>query len=227
MRAIEAVLFDLDGTLLDTAPDLVAALNGVRAGEGLEPLATESIARHASRGAMGLLRAGMPGARESQLEAWKREFLERYARSSYVASRLYDGVAELLDFLDAALLPWGIVTNKSETLTHPILQAAGLAARAACVVCGDTVARSKPDPLPVLHACALLGVKPAHTLFAGDDVRDLQAGRGAGAQVAAVYYGYGSAELDAALVGDSLGVQHPRDLIAFLRQRRGSAHGAA
>jgi phosphoglycolate phosphatase len=221
VTAVRALLFDLDGTLLDSAPDLVAALNWVRASERLQPLATEQMAMHFSRGVLGLLQAGMPPGNAHRFETWAQLFLDRYAQHSFVDSRLYDGVIDLLDFLDARALPWGIVTNKSERLTHPVLQAAGLAGRASCVVCGDTLERSKPDPAPVRHACALLGAEPESTLFAGDDVRDIQAGRAAGTQTAAVYYGYGSTELDDELVADSLRVHHPRDLIAFLNSGGG------
>lgn len=213
---VRAMLFDLDGTLLDSAPDLVAALNWVRALEGLGPLPVETVSRHVSRGAVGMLRAGMPEADPQRFEAWKHAFLERYAEHCYVESRLYDGVGELLDLLDARSIRWGIVTNKSERFTHPVLAAAGLGGRVSCVVCGDTLPRHKPDPAPVRHACSMLEVEPGETLFAGDDVRDIEAGRAAGTQLAAVLYGYGSVELTDDIVGDSVKVHHPRDLAALL-----------
>lgn len=231
MNAVDAVLFDLDGTLLDSAPDLAAALNAVRAQEGLEPLPVESISKHVSRGAVGMLLAGMPAADASRMEAWKAAFLEHYARNSFVDSRLYDGIGEVLDCLETHQVRWGIVTNKSERLTLPLLEAARLADRASCIVCGDTLARSKPDPEPVWHACELLGVAPARTLFVGDDVRDMQAGRAAGTLLAAVYYGYGSSELNEDVVRDSPRIHHPRDLIgviglgSFIRSRASNETG--
>jgi len=213
VNRIDAVLFDLDGTLLDSAPDLVAALNFIRHGEGLEALEVQSMSQHVSHGAAGLIGAGMPTDDEQQFESRKSRFLERYAQNSFVHSKLYDGVSDLLAFLDESLIPWGVVTNKVEALTIPILKAAGLGARTSCVVCGDTLARSKPDPAPVALACAMLKVRAINTLFVGDDVRDIQAGRAAGTQTAAVHYGYGSAEFDTDLLYGSINVNHPSDII--------------
>lgn len=215
-----ALLFDLDGTLLDSAPDLVAALNHVRKNEGLEPVAVDQLSRYVSRGAVGMLQAGMPTADPETFERWKRTFLDHYAQHCFFGSRLYDGVGELLDFLEQSRIPWGIVTNKSERFTHPVLEASGLGGRASCVVCGNTLARSKPDPAPVRHACAILKLEPCNVMFAGDDVRDIEAGRAAGTQVAAICYGYGSAELSDDIVGDSLKVHHPGDLALHLKNLR-------
>lgn len=211
MNKIGAILFDLDGTLLDSAPDLVAALNWVRACEGLPALEVDQMSRHVSHGAAGLIRAGMPSTEEPQFEAWKGMLVARYAEHSYINSRLYDGVPELLEFLAQRAIPWGIVTNKSEALTHPVLRAADLADKTSCVVCGDTVGRGKPDPAPVLHACKILGIPQHQILFAGDDIRDLQAGRAAGTMTAVIHYGYGSYEMSDALVADSIQVHHPAD----------------
>jgi len=151
MRRIRALLFDLDGTLLDSAPDLVAALNWVRAQEGLPPLAVDHMAPHVSHGAVGLLQAGMPKSDEKQFEIWKSMLLAKYAENSFRHSTLYTGIPEVLDFLARSDIPWGIVTNKLAALTGPILRAAGLEDRVSCVVCGDTLDRRKPDPAPVQH----------------------------------------------------------------------------
>lgn len=213
MNRIDAVLFDLDGTLLDSAPDLVAALNFVRQGEGLEALEVQSMSQHISHGAAGLIGAGMPTVDEQQFESRKSRFLERYAQNSFVHSKLYDGISDLLAFLEESGIPWGVVTNKVKALTMPILQAAGLGARTSCVVCGDTLTRNKPDPAPVALACKLLRVRAMHTLFVGDDVRDIQAGRAAGTQIAAVHYGYGSAGFNPDLLAGSIHVNHPSDII--------------
>jgi len=217
MSRIRAILFDLDGTLLDSAPDLVGALNWVRATEGLPALAVDQMSRHVSRGAAGLLRAGMPQADAEQFETWKARLLARYAEKSFELSGLYPGIPEVLDFLAGANIPWGIVTNKFEALTLPILRAAGLSTRVSCVVCGDTLNLNKPDPAPVKLACEMLGVPVASTLFAGDDVRDLQAGRAAGTMTAAIRYGYGSYELSDALVSGSAQVHCPADVIELVR----------
>ena len=192
MSRIRAVLFDLDGTLLDSAPDLVAALNFVRAAEGLAALSVDNMARHVSRGAVGLLLAGMPEADAEQFQLWKASLLTRYAKNSFNHSVLYSGIPKVLDFLARSDIPWGIVTNKLTALTMPILRAAGLQDSVSCVVCGDTLNRAKPDPAPVELACRILGVPVEATLFAGDDVRDIEAGRAAGTMTAAVKYGYGS-----------------------------------
>lgn len=220
MRA-RAVLFDLDGTLLDTAPDLVAALNHLRAAEGLKATPVTELRRHVSHGAAGLLTAGMPPCAPAEFEQRRQKFLARYAERPFIESTLFDGVRDLLSWLEEASIPWGIVTNKSQDLTRRVLEASGLSDRSGCVVCGDTLERSKPDPAPVLHACDLLGVAPADVVFVGDDVRDLRAGRAAGTQVVAVDYGYGSWELDDEVVGDSPRIRQPGELIDWLRSSRG------
>ena len=217
MSAIRAVLFDLDGTLLDSAPDLVGALNWVRQGEGLEPLDVQLVSRFVTRGAAGLLKGGMPDTDETQFEFWKSRLLERYAAYSFERSVLYPGVTDLLDYLDENGIPWGIVTNKSESLTFPIVKAAGWGDRTNCVVCGDTLDRGKPDPAPVKLACDILKTPYEQTLFAGDDVRDLQAGRAAGTMTAAIHYGYGSYELNDDLVSGSAQIHHASEMIELVK----------
>lgn len=216
MKAIKAILFDLDGTLLDSAPDLVAALNWLRNLEGLPPLETQAMSRYVSHGANGILTAGMPAASEEQFGEWKTLFLERYAAVGYRDSRIYPGIAEVLKVLKEKQIPWGIVTNKPTYLTLPVVKSAGLAKDAACVICGDTLEQSKPHPGPVLHACAQLGIHPSDTLFAGDDVRDIQAGRSAGTMTAAVLYGYGSFEFDADHLAQGVTISQPGEFLALL-----------
>lgn len=213
MNRIEGVLFDLDGTLLDSAPDLVGSLNWVRKTEGLPPLEIADMSQFASKGAVGLLQAGMPAAESEVLETRRLIFLEHYGQNSFKNSRLYDGVTELLEFLHQKGIPWGIVTNKTEILTRPIITAADLDEIIGCIVCGDTLAESKPHPAPVILACDMLRVEPGKTLFVGDDIRDIEAGRAAGTQTAAALYGYGSSEMMEFDVGDSLHIRHPADLI--------------
>jgi phosphoglycolate phosphatase len=220
MSLIKAVLFDLDGTLLDSAPDLVGSLNWVRRTENLTPLPLSEMAQHASKGAVGLLKAGMPESNDQQLESRRLRFLDHYAKNSFRHSRLYDGIPELLDYLGETEIPWGIVTNKIESLTLPILEAADLQETISCVVCGDTLAESKPHPAPVSLACGMLDVAPAETLFVGDDIRDIQAGKAAGTQTAAVFYGYGSNELIGDQVNASLQVHHPSDLLELVSQKQ-------
>ena len=124
----------------------------------------------------------------------------------------------MLEFLQISGIPWGIVTNKIEALTLPIIDAANLRVSVSCVVCGDTLSKSKPDPAPVSLACGILGVLPQNTLFVGDDIRDLEAGNGAGTQLAAVHYGYGSYEFNDELVRGSYQVHHPADLVELVKQ---------
>ena len=190
------VLFDLDGTMLDSAPDLVGALNWVRAQDGLQAKDVSELSPYASRGALGLINAGYPTDDPDLLETRRLSFLKYYADNSFKHSRLYDGILDLVEFLNTSAIPWGIVTNKIESLTLPILQASGLSRTVGPVVCGDTVGKSKPDPEPVLLACEILQLKPSRVLFVGDDVRDIEAGWAAGTMTAAALYGYGAFELN-------------------------------
>jgi phosphoglycolate phosphatase len=212
-----AVLFDLDGTLADTAPDLARALNRVRAANHLAPVPVEITRRYTSSGARGLLKIGFdlaPG--DERYEALKLQFLEFYAAEICVDTRLFDGMAELLDRLDLDRLPWGVVTNKAERFTFPLLQGLHLDQRAACVVGGDTTARGKPHPDSLLHAAAALQLPPSACLYVGDDVRDVQAARAAGMRVIAAKYGYlgdgGSIE---SWQADAI-ILHPREVLEYL-----------
>ncbi|MEJ2383426.1 MAG: HAD-IA family hydrolase [Xanthomonadales bacterium] len=217
MNPVRAMLFDLDGTLLDSAPDLVRSLNWVRRSEGLDPLPVEDCARFASKGALGLLQAGMPAAGQAQFETWRERFLAHYAEHSCIDSRLYDGIPELLATLAMKGVRWGIVTNKVESLTWPIIDAMQFTQRPGSVVCGDTLPRKKPDPAPVLLACRQLDADPAETVFVGDDVRDIQAGEAAGTRTAAVLYGYGSHELHGDVIANSVRIGAPGDLLRLVQ----------
>lgn len=214
---INAMLFDLDGTLVDSAPDGVAALNYVRSTVGLPPLAVEEAGHAITRGAPGLLSVGMPETDEKTFESWRLQLLEHYYASGFPFSSLYEGVEEVLEALEAADKPWGIVTNKVEYLTHAYLKVAGLASRVSSVVCGDTLEERKPHPEPVLLACEQMGITPAEVLFVGDDLRDLEAGNAAGTQIAAVYYGYGSRDLKGPLLDSSTPIHKPLDLLSLLQ----------
>ena len=212
-----AVLFDLDGTLADTAPDLARALNRVRAAHHLAPVPVEITRPYASSGARGLLKIGFgldPG--DERYETLRLQFLEFYAAEICVDTRLFDGMAELLDQLDQDRLPWGVVTNKAERFTFPLLQGLRLGERAACVVGGDTAARPKPHPDPLLHAAAALQLPPSACLYVGDDLRDVQAARAAGMPVIAAKYGYlgdgGSIE---SWQADAI-IEHPREVLDYL-----------
>lgn len=188
--ALHAVLFDLDGTLLDTAPDLVRVLNQVRTEQGREPLPWELARTQVSHGSSGLIRLGFPDLSGEPLETLRLRLLERYAQQLAVDTKLFDGCQYVLDQLAARRMPWGIVTNKPGYLTTPLLKALELDQLAGCVVSGDTLPERKPHPAPLLHAAAQLALKPAHCLYVGDAERDVQAARAAGMPVLVARYGY-------------------------------------
>ena len=188
---IKAVLFDLDGTLADTAPDLGRALNCLLEEHGRPPVSLESARRVASRGARGLIQAGFGITPESNnYAALQVRFLDLYEQAVCVDTRLFAEIEAVLERIETSGLLWGIVTNKAARFTIPLVEAMGLDRRAACVVCGDTTARLKPAPDPLLHASRKIGVAPAHCLYIGDDLRDIQAARAAGMPVLAATYGY-------------------------------------
>jgi len=212
------VLFDLDGTLADTAPDLARALNRVRAAHDLAPMPVELTRSYTSSGARGLLKVGFglkPG--DERYDELKLQFLEFYAAEICIDTRLFDGMAELLDRFDQDRLPWGVVTNKAERFTLPLLQGLRLDARAACVVGGDTAARAKPHPDPLLHAAAALQLPPWACLYVGDDLRDVQAARAAGMRVLAAKYGYlGDGGAIESWLADAI-IEHPRQVLDFIQ----------
>ena len=210
----EALLLDLDGTLLDTAPDMGGALNRLRAEHGREPLPDASIRPVVSHGAMRLVALGFPEAAGAEFERLRLRFLEIYAANLAIGTRLFPGFEAVLATLESRGLPWGIVTNKPGWLTDPLLEALDLGRRAACAVSGDTVSERKPHPLPLLHAARLLGVDAERCVYVGDAERDIQAGRAAGMTTVVAAYGYLS-EDDDPLRWDPHGiVQEPGELLA-------------
>ena len=188
---VDAVLFDLDGTLADTAGDLSGALNRVRAERGLSPVPMASLRAHASSGARGLLGAGMGITPEAPEYAELREaFLDHYETCLAETTVLFAGVAELLDAIEQRGLKWGIVTNKFSRFTGPVVHALALAQRASAVVSGDTTPHPKPHPAPLLHAASGLRVPPSRCVYVGDDLRDIVAGNAAGMATIVAEYGY-------------------------------------
>ena len=186
----DAVLFDLDGTLVDTAPDMVRVLQDMQAARDREPVAYEVGRRYVSNGAVGLLRLAFPDDGIDFGDAMHHEYLERYAEMICEESRVFEGLAGLLDWLDEAGSPWGVVTNKPEYLTLPLLDALGLAARSACTVSGDSLPVRKPDPGPLLLACDIAGIDAWRSIYVGDASRDIEAGLAAGMATIAAAYGY-------------------------------------
>ncbi|HXN15897.1 MAG TPA: phosphoglycolate phosphatase [Usitatibacter sp.] len=188
---IEAVLFDLDGTLVDTAPDMARTVNEMRTRRGLAPVPMELVRPHVSKGARGMICAAFAITTEHpDFGAMREEFLEFYANNLCIDSRLFPGMPELLSRLEAQAIGWGVVTNKFERFARPLMASLGLATRAAVIVGGDSCPRAKPFPDPLLHAAATLGVAPLKTLYVGDDERDVQAARAAGMPVVVAGYGY-------------------------------------
>lgn len=185
------ILFDFDGTIADTAPDLGAAANKQRERAGLPPLPLEVLRPYSSAGARGLLRCALnlaPG--DDTYEQHRLQFLADYKTAMTVDTCLFDGVPELLAQISARGLSWGIVTNKVTHLAQPIVTALGLDKDCAVLVCGDTTAHAKPHPLPLLHAAQQAGYGTDRCLYVGDDIRDIQAARAAGMLSIAAAYGY-------------------------------------
>jgi len=186
-----AVFLDLDGTLADTAPDLARALNALRTEEGLEPLPYKRVRASISHGSSALVRLAFGEALEETRFADLRErFLDRYQSGLCVDTRLFPGMADMLDHMESTGIGWGIVTNKPAWLTDPLVSALGLDGRAACVVSGDTTSERKPHPAPLLHASELAGASPRASIYVGDDPRDVLAGNAAGMKTLVARYGY-------------------------------------
>ena len=191
MRQHAAVLFDLDGTLADTAPDLAAALNQMLQEDGRTPLPFAVLRPWVSWGAMRMIRVGYgEDLAEPELQQLRGRFLACYEAGLCRESRLFPGIAELLEAMESAGVPWGIVTNKPGWLTEPLLGALGLGDRAGTVISGDTLPHAKPHPMPLLHAARELGVEARGCTYVGDNVRDIEAGRAAGMRTVAATWGY-------------------------------------
>ena len=189
---IKAVLFDLDGTFADTAPDLAAALNYVRGLYLLKPLPLEILRPQASHGSAGLLGVGFLNMtpEHSRFNVLRDEFLAYYSEHICEYTTLFSGMSQLIDFIEQQGLLWGIVTNKPHRFTVPLMQALGYDKRASCLVSGDTCPQAKPHPLPLLHAAELLGVAPEQCLYLGDDKRDMEAANAANMRGIIALYGY-------------------------------------
>ena len=212
-----AVFFDLDGTLADTASDLAAPLNAMRVARGLPELPLEHLRPHASKGARGLLLAGLGIDRDQpEFEPLRDEFLARYEAALVVETRLFEGMSTVLEHLEAGGVRWGVVSNKVERYVRPILTALGLMDRSATAIGGDTTPFAKPHPEPLLHAARLLAVDPAVCVYVGDDLRDIEAGRAAGMKTIAAAYGYCGDTLPPNDWGADQIITHPRGLLASL-----------
>jgi phosphoglycolate phosphatase len=216
MPPLRAMLFDLDGTLLDTAPDMAGALNSLRLEHRLPPLPFEELRPVVSHGSSRLVKLGFPLAEAAEAAALQQRFLGLYRAALSGGTRLFPGMEQVLDVLAARGLHAGVVTNKPGWLTEPLIDALGLRPRLAVVVSGDTVAQAKPSPLPLLHAAKLAGVAPEECIYVGDAERDIQAAHAAGMPALIARYGY----LHTADQPDAWGadgdVARPLDLLAWL-----------
>jgi phosphoglycolate phosphatase len=193
---VRAVLFDLDGTLADTAADLAGALNRVREDRDLPPLPLATLRPHASDGTRGMLGAGLGVTRENpEWETLKEAFLDYYAAGLSVHSKLFSGAEATLTDIERRGLVWGVVTNKVARFTLPLLDRLGIAARAGVIVCGDTTPQTKPHPAPLLHAAEKLRVDAERCVYVGDAQRDVAAARAAGMAALVASYGYIGAEI--------------------------------
>lgn len=218
-KPLAAVLLDLDGTLLDTAPDLAAALNRLRAQEDLAPLPLAPIREQVSIGSMAVLRLGFPAADEPRFAALMARFLELYRERIAVETRLFPGFAEVLAELEAHHIPWGVITNKPARLTEPLLQALGLLQRAGCVLSGDSLPVRKPDPLPLLTAAARIGVAAHDCLYLGDALRDMQAARAAAMVSLGARFGYIAAHEDVSAWPVTAWIEEPAELLDWVGLR--------
>jgi phosphoglycolate phosphatase len=213
----KGVFFDLDGTLADTAPDLVAAANQLLIARNLAPKQYEVLRPCASAGARGLI-GGAFGIDPDHPDfiPLRDEFFANYEKALLVNSVLFEGVDHLLDQLDGAKLPWGIVTNKSERFTNPLTDLMGLRQRAASTVSGDTTPYSKPHPEPILHAARIANIDPGNSVYVGDDIRDIVAGKAAGMKTIAAAYGYCGCEEPPEAWGADYLVRHPKELLQII-----------
>jgi N-acetyl-D-muramate 6-phosphate phosphatase len=217
LAGIRAVLFDLDGTLVDTAPDLGHALNLQRARHGLTPLPDDIIRPQASHGARGLLSVGFDLHPDDPTFApMREEFLQLYSDNICLHSRPFPGILDLLDALEKRGLAWGVVTNKPARFTEPLMSILDLAERATCIVSGDTCPQPKPHPAPMLAAAELCGAAPAQCLYLGDAERDIQAARAAAMPALVAAWGYLDATDQPHTWGAHAQIHRPAETLDYL-----------
>ena len=219
---VRGVLFDLDGTLIDSAPDLAGAANRLRADHGMAPLPLADLRPMVGSGARGMVGVAFgvaPG--DARFEPLRDAFLAHYDACLLETTQPFDGVDAMLSALEAAGVPWGIVTNKATRFAAPIVAGLGLAQRAAVVVCGDTTPHSKPHPEPLWHAARAMGLAPQDVVYVGDDLRDAQAAKAAGMAMVVATWGYlGLGEPVHSWGADAL-ADAPGQLSSWLRERAG------
>ncbi len=214
---IKSVLFDLDGTLIDTAPDMAAALNHILEQESLEPLPLEQIRPHVSRGGLALTKLAFDAHRDAdEIEPLRLRFLDYYRQNIARHSRLFEGFEEILQRFHLHDMPWGVVTNKPGWLTDPLMLELGLNTSCAVIISGDTTAQKKPHPLPLLTAAEAMEMDPQDCMYVGDDPRDIVAGNAANMTTVIARYGYilDDSDLDSWQADDI--IEYPRQLLELL-----------
>ena len=222
---IAAVLLDLDGTLLDTAPDLAATVNSMRSDAGLEPLPASDLRHLASWGARGMLGKGLSVTPDdAEYEPLRKRFIERYREKMTDLSQPFPGTREAMVELGEAGLLWGVVTNKYESLAVPLMQAMAFRPEPACVIGGDSAAHAKPHPAPLFMACEQIGVDPAACIYVGDSDRDIEAGRAAGMLTIAAAHGYVTPGEDIAMWRADAVIQDMSELTSCVTQLIEQAH---
>lgn len=189
-QPLAGMFFDLDGTLVDSAPDLHLALSMLCAEQGVPVPEYNGVREVTSRGARAVMAIAFASQGWETIDALLPRFFDLYTQTGFANTKPFPGIDALLDKLETRGIAWGVITNKVAALTDPLLERLGYAARAASVVSGDTLPQRKPDPAPVLHACAQAGIESAQCAFVGDDPRDVQAGRAAGVYTIAAGWGY-------------------------------------
>jgi 2-phosphoglycolate phosphatase len=211
------ILFDLDGTLVDTAPDLGLALNMQRERYGLSPLSQATIRPYASHGSKGLLSIGFGLSPEDrQFAEMREEYLALYDEVFTRSPRLFEGVAETLATIEHRKIPWGIVTNKPRRFSAPLIHAMHLESRISCLVCGDDAMRPKPYPDTLLMACKITNSDAEHCMYVGDAERDIQAGRAAGMKTVVALFGYINAMDKPSEWGADVMIAEPKELLALI-----------
>ena len=216
-EGIQAVLFDLDGTLIDSAPDLGAAADKMRTDRGLPSLPLSHYRHMAGAGARGMLSLAFDMAPDHpEYDAFKEEFFVNYESCMTERTHAFDGVQEMIDALVQRGMPWGVVTNKSQRFTHPLTQAMPLFATAGAVISGDTTPHAKPHPEPLFEAARRMNVDPARCVYVGDDERDIVAGHAAGMRTVAATYGYLGSQGDVKGWNAHVDIEFPTQLLKCL-----------
>lgn len=216
-QTITGVLFDLDGTLLDTAPDMALALNIQREHHDLPPLPYSEIRPYVSHGALAMLRIGFAiGADDKNFQGMREQYLQIYSENIAVKTQLFEGLESILQQLEKRSIKWGVATNKPEFLTQPLLQQLKLDTRASTVISGDTIEPRKPNPAPLFAACKEAELIPSQCIYVGDAERDIAAGRGAGMKTVLANWGYITPEDDTQTWEADVVIETPKELLKLL-----------